>query len=187
MISPELWVALSSLWPLQNNIGPLSRIKPWAIALLLPTLLTQKCEGVEGYLKQRAAFESKPIGYLETCEEFSNKLDAVPTEILQGALRKVLDNIDKAPSYLASIYDAWQRFDLNALNFIATGGVIGIPQIRKVMLDDRNHSWIDRIRIAISSERKCTAFVGAFHLVGRNNLTELIEKQVGHRVSLIAD
>lgn len=178
-LPPDVWRELLALWP--PSAAPLVSLKPWAATLGLPLFLFPHAPGVDSHLVERAKSEAKRIFTLETGAELAGLLDAVPDSVYVEALAFMVRNPDFIRNHLRSLHTAWLRRDLAGLFAIVSQSPFSrSPALREAIFGARNRTWMPRIRAAVPSKQRKLILVGALHLCGPGNVTELYEKQNGH-------
>lgn len=177
----DVWRDLSSLWPaIRQN----ATLKPWAAMLMLPRVLLPLSPGVEPYFIERAKSETKTIFVLETGADVARLFDAVPDSAYAQALAFMVRNPDFIPNHTRSLHSAWLRRDLaEVLAIVSQSPLWQITALREAMVGARNRAWMPRIHAAIPSKQRKLILIGALHLCGEGNVTELYEQKEGHVLS----
>jgi uncharacterized protein YbaP (TraB family) len=179
----DVWRELLALWP---SAIPLAPLKPWAVAFSLPHILLPLVPGVDLYLIERAKSDTKPISTLETGAEVAHLLDAVPDSVYAEALAFMVRNPDFIRNHIHSLHTAWLRRDLaSVFAVISQSPLWQFPILREAIVGARNRAWIPVIRKAVPSKQRKLILVGALHLCGEGNVTELYEKKEGHVLSIL--
>lgn len=171
----------------QVDAEELVGLRPWYAAKILEGAMSGKYElqseqGVDNRVftiaKDRGVHD---IRALETAEfqlhvlkgdaNTKNELD-----LLRAALKKVAT---KPMIPFKKLLDAWAAGDPQAI--AATSAASMSPQERRIMLDDRNQSWIPKIEKMLNEKRTFFITVGAAHLVGPMGVPNLLRAH-GYRV-----
>jgi uncharacterized protein YbaP (TraB family) len=77
------------------------------------------------------------------------------------------------------MHAAWLDGDLSAVHRIAVESpMFNLPDIRRAILDARNHTWAARISELLARPERTLVVVGALHLCGPGNLVECLARSV---------
>ena len=175
LLPPELWTQLKALWP--EELGPLARWKPFMISSLVSLLMTSKEPGVEGRLNQLARLHAKPVRYLETDVEAQSFAEAVPNSLYVEEIRQILENPANSAQKSDALYEAWNEGNIEKITeLLISTQLMNSPLAWKVLIDDRNALWLDRILATLESPQPTMIAVGAAHLGGENGLLQLLER-----------
>jgi uncharacterized protein YbaP (TraB family) len=167
----------------------LSRLKPWAVAMLisLPPEDMQRKGAAKGrlpldlWLMETARARGKRVYALETLAEQVNVFDAMPTQDQVAHLRAVAIPVAEKNRLLAAMKDAYLRGDIEQIFRMARADER--PQDRalrekvdKRLLDDRNRRMVERM-LPRFDEGGAFIAVGAAHLPGENGVLALLERR----------
>ncbi len=160
----------------------LNQMKPWLASVTLSLLLAAKdgyapTSGVEYVLdgamggdgKTRLAFETaiEQIGFFTDIEE-----SVALAGLVEGARQLQTDT-----QMLNRMVVAWAAADVAALEELLVSAMDATPEMRKVLLDDRNARWVTRIQAEFMADDKdYFILVGAGHLVGEGSVIDLLRK-----------
>lgn len=182
-VSPEAVSELRSRW--SASLGPLDELKPWAAFLSAPHAIVPNSPGVEAQLTARAATDKKPVYWLESGEDLARTFDALPTVLISERLEFIIRNPDIVRSAIRGVHTAWLSCSIPALLALASQlPMFAIPALRDRLLLDRNRAWMPHFRVGIEASSRTLFLVGALHLCGQGNVTELIEQE-GHGLSTL--
>jgi uncharacterized protein YbaP (TraB family) len=164
----------------------LERFEPWFLAV---TLLDQGLRkwgfqperGVEQYVVGRATSAGKEIVGLETLEFQIGIFDALPPESQQAMLEQTLAEIDEAETALSALVEAWRDGELESLSAELLDDFDQFPGLRETLVAKRNRSWVPTLEQLLRDGRRHLVVVGALHLVGDDNVIELLRAR-GHAV-----
>ena len=185
--------AAAAAEPLGIQPIQLSRLKPWAVALIISMAPAEEVKPkgaarlpLDLWLMETARKKRKPVYALETLAEQVNVFDALPTDDQVAHLRAVGDSARReAPAVRDSqgrLSARRPRCDLPPRH---PGGPVGDPALRekveKRMLDDRNRRMVERM-LPRFDEGGAFIAVGAAHLPGEVGVLHLLERR-GYTVS----
>ncbi|HEX2113339.1 MAG TPA: TraB/GumN family protein [Alphaproteobacteria bacterium] len=166
----------------------LSRLKPWAVAMLIsmPPDDTRRKGGsgrlpLDLWLMHAARARGKPVYALETLSEQVNVFDAMSTEDQVAHLRAVAMPVAEKNRLLAAMKDAYLRGDIEQIFRMVRADER--PQDRtlrekvdKRLLDDRNRRMVERM-LPRFDEGGAFIAIGAAHLPGDNGVLALLERR----------
>ncbi|MEZ8097162.1 TraB/GumN family protein [Photobacterium swingsii] len=174
----------------QLKLAPndLAYAPPWysvmSIQLALAYNLGLQTElGVDYILLERAANQSMPIHQLESVAKQLDMMKKLPNNGLDMLLETIHD-WDEVDDQLDCLIAAWQDGDKEKLDrlFIASSYS---DETDFMLIDQRNTNWVEQL----SDMKKYPAgnymlVVGAFHLIGKQGLPNLL-KEKGFSVQLL--
>ena len=160
----------------------LDRFEPWYASTLLTFLALEDLQirpgsGVEPALTTAAATAGKPLIGLEGFDEQLALLDTLSPDKQASLLDETIDEFPKAKDEIGPMIAAWERGDAKALAALMNEGLKDVPELRTLLLDQRNArfaAWIaDRLK------RPGTVFlaVGAGHLGGDDSVQVWLAKR----------
>jgi uncharacterized protein YbaP (TraB family) len=154
--------------------------------MALQFLGTAMVDGVEPQLAARAHAESKPIHYLETMTEFADRADSASPSDYAEAFSRVFGGLEGIQKALREMYGTWLTRSVENVEALLPRTLLGIPIVMKLILDDRNVTWLPRIVRALDTRRRTLIVVGAAHLPRSTGLLSLL-KCKGHEVKLVPE
>ena len=184
--------AAAAAEPLGIQPIQLSRLKPWAVALIISMAPAEEVRPkgaarlpLDLWLMETARKKRKPVYALETLAEQVNVFDALPTDDQVAHLRAVAISPAEKRRQYAILKDAYLRGDLDAIFRLASREDRSDPALRekveKRMLDDRNRRMVERM-LPRFDEGGAFIAVGAAHLPGEVGVLHLLERR-GYTVS----
>lgn len=185
--------AAAAAEPLGLQPIQLSRLKPWAVALLISMTPPDETKPkgaarlpLDLWLMDTARKKRKPVYALETLAEQVNVFDALPTDDQVAHLRAAAIPYAEKRRLLAILKDAYLRRDLDAIFHLANhderpGDRPTREKIEKRLLDDRNRRMVERM-LPRFDEGGAFIAVGAAHLPGNVGVLALLERR-GYTVS----
>jgi uncharacterized protein YbaP (TraB family) len=164
----------------------LERFEPWFLAV---TLLDQGMRrfgfqaerGLEQYVLNGARRTGKEIVGLETLEFQIGIFDALPAQSQQAMLEQTLAELDEAETALSAMADAWRDGELESLSAELLDDFEQFPGLYETLVTKRNQAWVPKLEEMLASSGRRLVVVGALHLVGRDNVIELLRAR-GHEV-----
>jgi uncharacterized protein YbaP (TraB family) len=164
----------------------LNRFRPWLAALTLVQLNLVKMgldpnSGVERRLTAQAATDGKEIRGLETLQLQLGLLAGLPETMQREFLMYSIEDTERAAQEVDKLIAAWRIGDSKALADLLTEGFERYPDIYRPLTTDRNRRWIADIENLLDDRDDYLVVVGALHLVGKDSVVELLERN-GHKV-----
>ena len=186
-LGPEVYARLvAHLKPLGLEAGFFDHMQPWFVAVTLEQLQIARLgfdpqSGVEAQFTRRAQADHKPIIALETMEEQLGLFSQMSLEQQRRFLLYCLEDADDSAQVMDDIVKAWQRGDTALLERLLGEGMEKFPDLYKVLTTDRNRKWLPRIETMLHDKQDYLIIVGALHLVGRDGVVAMLERQ-GYKV-----
>jgi uncharacterized protein YbaP (TraB family) len=72
---------------------------------------------------------------------------------------------------------AWHEGDAARFASRMSESMQDLPELKKVMLDDRNAAWVPKIEAYLDGTETAMILVGSGHLSGSGSLIDLLEKK----------
>lgn len=182
-LSPKTLAKLKQYFADRNTPFSLfANMKPGLMILTISSIEAMKLKaradlGVEMQLQKLAALDAKPITGLETMEFQITLLDSLPKDDLDALLSESLDKMPEVPVMLGKTIDAWRAGDLKAVDKLVNKEMEESPKFNALMLEDRNVSWIPKIKEALAGKDNVMVVVGAAHLSGKKGVLALLEAE----------
>jgi uncharacterized protein len=185
--------AAAAAEPLGWQPAHLSRLKPWAVAMLIS--ISPEDRGRKGgrlpldlWLMETARSRHKPVYALETLYEQVNVFDAMPTQDQVAHLRAVAMPTAEKRRVLTAMKDAYLRRDIEDIFRMMRedekpDSRAVREKVDKRLLDDRNRRMVERM-LPRFDEGGAFIAVGAAHLPGENGVLALLEQR-GYTVTRI--
>ncbi len=168
-------------------LGPYLRLRPWALAVVLPVMTMKKLgysetQGLDIHLLKRAQATGKKVAALETAVN-QLKMLADMTRVQQEAfLNQALGETGAVKDFFGRVFAAWQKGDAASIERLMLKAdkrmkdpVVG-PVYRRI-IDQRNRTMAAAAKKYLSQNRTVFMAVGAMHLVGRRGVVSLLRKQ----------
>jgi uncharacterized protein YbaP (TraB family) len=168
------------------DVKALEHFEPWFLAITVLDLGMRKLgfqpdRGVEQYVLGRARGAGKEIVGLETLEFQIGLFDALPPEQQQAMLEQTLAELDEGVAVLAQMVTAWRAGELESLSTELLEDFGDFPGLYEKLVTNRNNAWVPSLERMLTDGRRHLVVVGALHLVGPDNVIELLKKR-GHAV-----
>ena len=159
-----------------------TQLKPSLAAITLAMLEIQKLgldpnRGVDKYFFERSRKEGKDIVALETIDFQIGLVTEFSREEGELVMKATLKDIETTQKSLGDMLKAWQTGDTDALEKLLNEALREAPVIAKRLLTDRNRNWLPKIRELLRGDKNAVVIVGAAHLVGREGVVELLQRE----------
>ena len=168
------------------DVKALEHFEPWFLAITVLDLGMRKLgfqpdRGVEQYVLGRARSAGKDIVGLETLEFQIGLFDALPPEQQQAMLEQTLAELDEGVAVLVEMVTAWRAGELESLSSELLEDFGDFPGLYEKLVTNRNNSWVPTLERMLTDGQHHLVVVGALHLVGPDNVIDLLKKR-GHQV-----
>jgi uncharacterized protein YbaP (TraB family) len=162
----------------------IDRMRPWLAALTIDVADMQRHgysskSGVEMQLEGDNAKDTRPQIGLETVEQQLTLLAPPDLKTELQSFEATLKTEGRASGEeVGPLLDAWIHGDVKRLDTLMGRDFAHLPKARKLLLDDRNKAWVEKIAGFLNTTDK-TYFitVGAAHLGGVNGVPNLLRKK----------
>lgn len=156
-------------------IEPLSRFKPWALALTLLGLEWQAAGfdadlGLDKHFYDQAVAAGKEVQGLETIEFQISRFDEMSMEEQDRMLASTLRELETEKAAVTTLANAWKAGDAPTVEKIVLQELRQEPRMYQRLLVDRNKDWMPKIEALFSRKGRAFVVVGAAHLVGPDGL-----------------
>jgi uncharacterized protein YbaP (TraB family) len=138
--------------------------------------------GVDEQFAQRAQTDHKPIIALETMEQQLGIFSHLSLDEQRRFLLYTLEDEEGSANSTDAVITAWRSGDTKALERLLTESFAEYPELLRMLTTDRNHAWLPTINGLLKEDQDYLVVVGALHLVGRDGLVELLEREGYHTV-----
>jgi uncharacterized protein YbaP (TraB family) len=157
--------------PMVNIVG----FKPGMVAIMVTMVELQRLGlagiGVDTYYSTKSINDQKKLGQLETVETQVAFIANMGAGQEDEMLMYTLADIERLPTLMQSMKDAWRRGDMTKLKEIGiTPFENEFPGVHKALLVDRNNAWMPQIEAMLKTSAVEFVLVGALHLAGDNGL-----------------
>jgi uncharacterized protein len=157
------------------------QMKTWLAAITLLSVQFKDMglkgtNGPEEILRKQFLSAQKPIGELETNVEqfsyFDQMSEKAQRELLEGALEPQ-GSTDKE---FGGMLTSWSRGDVNGIAVTFNRELSESPEIRKLLLQQRNSNWARWIEERMAQPGTILIAVGAGHLAGKDSVVEKLRR-----------
>jgi uncharacterized protein YbaP (TraB family) len=171
------------------SMDQLNRLKPWMCALTLVLLELQKMGfdpnyGIDRYFFNKAQQDKKEMVFLESIDYQINLFAEMNAQEEESFLQQMLKDLEVVETMFADIVSAWKTGDTARLGSILTISFKDHQDIYNRFLTQRNKAWVNKIEDLMAYGDTALVIVGAGHLVGPDNLLQLL-KDKGYAVEQI--
>jgi uncharacterized protein YbaP (TraB family) len=180
-ISKETYALLEKkLAEVGLTIEQVSRFKPWLCAVTVAALKLKRMGfdpqyGIDKYFFTKAKKDGKEMLFLETLDfQISLFTDLGSTEA-EALLRQTLKDLDVVETMFPDIVSAWETGAVARFEADVTISFKDFPAIYERFLAQRNRQWAGFIEQLLAQGGTTLVVVGAGHLVGSDNLLQLLK------------
>jgi uncharacterized protein YbaP (TraB family) len=166
----------------------LEPMKPWLAGMMLSLAPVMQAgydpnTGVELQLKPEFTKADKPVKGFETMEQqihyFADMSDKAQLDFLVSEL----DDADTAVDKFKELVAAWYSGDTNKLDALNNADFRGkYPDLFQLLVVKRNQNFVTQIQHLIKGDGVTFVAVGVGHLVGKDGVPAMLEKQ-GYKVT----
>lgn len=167
------------------------RFAPGMVFLMLSSLEAArhgaKAElGLETRYFRKSVADGKPSRGLETIAYQVSRLNGMEKTAIEELINESLDRLEEGEETLDAIIGAWRSGDAEGLEEILLDESNFSPELRRLLLTDRNRNWIPEIEKALAADYDVLFLVGAAHLVGEDSVVALLREK-GLEVTQVGD
>ncbi len=166
----------------QMDIQMLQMFKPWMVSTLLTVAQLNALEinpesGIDRYFYKKAGDDHKATGSLESVDDQLRCFKALEGDLAEPMLLETMNSLDLLETEFGRMKLAWKTGNTQAIDSLMNSEIEDFPEIRKILLTDRNEKWLSRVERMIAQEENALVIVGAGHLVGKGSLVDLLRKK----------
>lgn len=157
------------------------RMQPWFAATNLSLLPLMKLgydpsNGPEAVITKAAGAAGKPVAGLETAEQQIGFFASLPQPAQLKFLEATIDEAPKANAEFEAMVDRWSHGDSAALAKLLNDDLSVSPQVKQVLLVNRNRTWARWIKARMARPGTVFVAVGAGHLAGSDSVQAQLAK-----------
>jgi uncharacterized protein YbaP (TraB family) len=157
-------------------------MRPWLADVTIDVMDIQnqhysRQAGIEEQLKKEIAARNKPVIGLETVDQQLSLLVPNDPKVELQNFESDLENAKADNDKIGPLLDAWMQGDVRKLAHLTAADMKDYPQLRKVLIEDRNQAWVKKIVALLHENKTYFIAVGAAHLVGPRGVPALLRKQ----------
>jgi uncharacterized protein len=158
----------------------LEHFKPAFVAVMLLEQNMRKLgfegeRGLEQYLLGKSRAAAKPIIGLETLGMQLGVFADLPAASQEAMLEQTLRDMSEGDTVIGKLADAWRDGRLETLSEELLASLDDVPGLDTALVRDRNTEWVKTLERYLGDGRRYLVVVGAFHLVGRDNVIEMLK------------
>jgi uncharacterized protein YbaP (TraB family) len=183
VLSDTAYQALDSLLSeLGMSIDMMQQFKPWLVASMLTmaklnTMGINPRFGIDQYFFGLAREAGKPTGSMESINDQIRCFNALDANLEEALLLESLYSMDEIEKEFVNLKEAWKRGNSAFLDSVMNKEMEAFPDLKKVLLDDRNRRWLNRVEKMIQRQENALIIVGSGHLVGKGSLIDLLREK----------
>ncbi|WP_230769404.1 TraB/GumN family protein [Sphingomonas sp. Leaf4] len=161
--------------------GALEPLDPWfaASTLMLVTLQKQgydPASGAEQTISAAAKAAGKPVTGLETLEQQFGFFDSLSDAAQVTFLTETVKELPKAGQMIDTMVADWAKGDPVALAATMNAEMVDTPELKRVLLTDRNARWAKWIEDRMARPGTVFIAVGAGHLAGDGSVQDALKR-----------
>jgi uncharacterized protein len=130
--------------------------------------------GLEQYLLRKSRDAAKPIIGLETLALQLGIFADLPASSQAAMLEQTLRDMSEGDTVIAKLATAWRDGHLEALGEELLASLDDVPGLDDALVRNRNAEWVKTLERYLGDGKRYLVVVGAFHLVGRDNVIDLL-------------
>jgi uncharacterized protein YbaP (TraB family) len=182
-LSPQTYGILEKkLTEIGLSVAQLNRLRPWMCGLTLVLFELQKLGfdpqyGIDQYFFNKAQQDKKELVFLESIEYQLSLFGDMNAQEEESFLQQTLKDLEVVKTMFADIVSAWEMGDAPQLGSILNISFKDHPDIYNRFLAKRNKEWVTKIEDLIMQGDTALVVVGAGHLVGSDNLLQLLRNR----------
>ena len=184
-IAPGMADALARMIA-RHGLSPhdFARTETWAVALVLSNAATPAdfVPGADRYIIGQAG--DRPVVELEGLEAQLGIFDRLPEARQAELLEAIVSEAGSDEDQRRAIVEMWRTGDAQALAESTDARLNASPELRQVLLAQRNHAWLEPIEAALARGKRPFVAVGAAHMTGTDGIVALLEAK-GYRIARV--
>ncbi len=193
LLPPERHASLEAALDSISTARDISRYKPWAISLLITVKSLEACGyhaglGIDRMVLARVRGQKK-IVELEDLRDPLRAMNELSPEADIAALESALSARDKGCGEEGKLFAAWEAGDLEAIERYMAEQVKENPELaslNEAILYERSRRFAERIEAGFGDARFPLVVIGVGHMVGKDNVPELLAARGFHVTRLPA-
>lgn len=168
------------------SVAHFNRFRPWVCALALTLMEFQRLGfdpsyGIDTHFFNKAKKDGKEIIFLETIDYQLGLFTKMGKAEQASFLGQALKDLEVIETMASEMVSSWKTGDVDKLNSIINLSFKAHPDIYNRFIIQRNKRWISRIEDLMRQDENVLVIVGAGHLVGTENILELLKKR-GYKI-----
>lgn len=173
---------------LPGGPGMLDMMKPWLAGMMLSVVPVMQAgydpnNSVESELKPEFTSANKPVKGFETAEQQLHYFADMSEKAQLNFLVSEIDDSDKAVDQFKELVAAWYAGDVEKLDALNNAEFRDkYPDLFQLLVVKRNQNFTSQIQDLLKGDGVTFVAVGAGHLVGKEGVPAMLEKQ-GYKVT----
>lgn len=161
----------------------LESMKPWLAGMMLSIVPVMQAgydpnSGVELALKPEFTKANKPVKGFETAEQQIHYFADMPEKAQLAFLSSELDDADTAADKFKQLVAAWYDGDVAKMDALNNADFRDkYPDLFQVLVVKRNENFTTQIAEMLKGDGVSFVAIGAGHLVGKDGVPAMLEKQ----------
>lgn len=163
----------------------LAHFRPWLAGIVLATRQLEASHysadsGVDRQIWTLARANGKSVRTLETVDEQLSLLRPTDKKLEMDEFDASLKELRSQSGEIGALVDAWCEGRMSEVARLMNTGLADTPGAMKLLIDDRNARWADRMASMLSEHHTYFVTVGAGHLAGPRGLPALLSRRGFH-------
>jgi uncharacterized protein YbaP (TraB family) len=159
----------------------LEHLRPWLASVVLEVAFIQQQHysvdsGVDRQIFAGARTSGKSFRYFETVQQQLTLLMPDKPKLELEEFDAQLKELQTESDELGPLVDAWSHGDIAEVGKLVNSDLESDPGTKKVLLDDRNKTWVVQLKQMLGESHTYFITVGAGHLVGPEGVPALLRK-----------
>ncbi|MGF1459383.1 MAG: TraB/GumN family protein [Leptolyngbyaceae cyanobacterium] len=183
VLGPESYeLAAQRAEALGMGMGFFDQYEPWFLSVTLTSLQLLSLGfspeyGVDLHFYGQAQASETPILFLETVEQQFDLFEQLSIDEQRSFTEQTLAELDLFEASFDEVLAAWKAGDGDRMAEILLTGFENYPGMQDIFLGDRNRDWVTQILPWLQTDDDYLIVGGALHLVGPDNVLELLEAE----------
>ena len=162
------------------------RLKPWLCGLTLTAVEVQRLGldpsyGIDVHFFNKTKKDGKQMLFLESVDDQLRLFTEMSKEQEEAFLGQTLKDLELIETKLSEMISTWTNGDADGLESIVETSFREHPQAYETMIVKRNKNWVTQIEDLMKQDGNALVIVGAGHLVGHENVLELLRSK-GYKI-----
>lgn len=171
-------------WAKDNSLPMVlfAKMQPWMAALTVAQTAYQQLGmsaelGLDFHFGELAAKDEKTVAGFETIGFQLGLFANLSPKVQEEMILQAIEEAAEAKDSIEKMRRAWLEADCAGLAEQINESFEGFPDIKKLLLDDRNERWIPQLEKYLNGNQSVMVVVGAGHLCGTGSVVDLLRKK----------
>lgn len=180
-VSGETWQAVAA-WSRSGGTAEsvLQPMKPWLAGLTISVLGYERqgfriSRGMEAWFRER--LETRTSSGLETAEGQLAVFDRIAPKVQEEMILQAIAESREPDARFQKLIHAWREGDAPQLAAVMAETMQPFPELKKLLLDDRNAAWLPQLEQRLSGTETTMVLVGCGHLAGQGSVIDLLAQK----------